>query len=308
MARQLRDAISTTSALAALIVVVAGTGTAVAATGGTFILGKANSARTTTTLTNSKGIALTLKSPSGSPALAVNTTKKVARLNSDLLDNLDSTKLQRRVTGVCTGVLGIQSIRSTGGVVCSKAHTALFTTPNTTSDYVVPAGVHKLFVRAQGGGSGGGGGTAVSDGGGGGGGALLEVVVDVTPGETLGVHVGEGGAGGPVGNNGTAGGGSGLIRGIDFVFGVGNGNAGFAGGSGSCAPGGGGVGGTAQPVTSGGVVTIGGGDGGDGSDGSCNTGGLGGHRGFAGGGGNGGGLNLPGEAGIGGYVLIEAIG
>lgn len=68
------------------------TGTAYAATGGTFLLGKANSAGATTSLTNSAGTALSLNSKTGTAPLKVNHTTKVTNLNSDQLDGLDSTK------------------------------------------------------------------------------------------------------------------------------------------------------------------------------------------------------------------------
>jgi len=71
---------------------VLGTGTAVAATGGTFLLGKSNSASTPTSLTNSSGTALVLNSKSGTSPLKVNSTTKATNLNSDQLDGLDSTK------------------------------------------------------------------------------------------------------------------------------------------------------------------------------------------------------------------------
>jgi hypothetical protein len=80
-------------------------GTAVAATGGTFILGKSNSADSVSTLTSSAGSALSLRSPAGSAPLQVNRRVKVERLNADLLDGIDSTGLARlgkRNTGALT--------------------------------------------------------------------------------------------------------------------------------------------------------------------------------------------------------------
>lgn len=70
-------------------------GAAYAATGGTFLLGKANSASTTTTLTNSAGTALALASKAGAAPLKVNSSTKVSLLNVDKLDNLDSTQFAR---------------------------------------------------------------------------------------------------------------------------------------------------------------------------------------------------------------------
>lgn len=76
-----------------------GTGTAVAATGGTFLLGKSNSASTPTSLTNSSGTALVLNSKSGTPPLKVNNTTKATNLNADQLDGIDSTKFARADVG-----------------------------------------------------------------------------------------------------------------------------------------------------------------------------------------------------------------
>ena len=311
MARRFRDAVTATSALAALIIAVGATGTAVAATGGTFILGKSNSATTLTTLSNTKGTALSLKAPSGSPALAVSNTNKVARLNADLLDGLNSSQLQRRVSGTCAGVLAIQGIGTGGGATCSKNQLAMFTADGS---YVVPAGVHKLYVRAQAGGSGGGGGAAAASGGGGGSGNELEVLIDVTPGETLGVTVGTGGPGGAAGQAGTSGTGSGINRGVNAVFVTLSGDHGTAAfNPGTCFAGGGGAGNQAAsslPADPG-VLTLGGEDGVYGGNGTCGAGafgGQGGHHGFAGGGGKGGDENAAGEAGLPGYVLIEVVG
>jgi hypothetical protein len=61
-------------------------GTAVAATGGTFILGKANTATSTTSLTNSKGTALSLSSTATTPPLKVSNSVQVPNLNASELD------------------------------------------------------------------------------------------------------------------------------------------------------------------------------------------------------------------------------
>ena len=66
-------------------------GTAVAATGGTFILGKANTATNTTALTNSKGTALSLSSASTAPPLKVSSSVQVPNLNASELDGQTST-------------------------------------------------------------------------------------------------------------------------------------------------------------------------------------------------------------------------
>lgn len=75
----------TAFAAGAIFALVIGGGSAVAATGGKFILGKSNTADATSTLTNKNGTALSLKSGRG-PALKVNNGRKVVNLNADKLD------------------------------------------------------------------------------------------------------------------------------------------------------------------------------------------------------------------------------
>ncbi len=86
---------TTTFAMGAVTALVLGSGTAYAATGGSFILGKSNSAGATSTLTNPNGTALTLNSKAGTPPLRVNRSTKVPNLNSDRLDGLDQSRFAR---------------------------------------------------------------------------------------------------------------------------------------------------------------------------------------------------------------------
>jgi hypothetical protein len=89
-------------------------GTAYAATGGTFLLGKSNSATTTTSLTNSAGTALKLTSKSGYPPLSVGTNKLlVPYLNSDLLDGLSSASFLRSTAKAADANL-LDGVDSTG--------------------------------------------------------------------------------------------------------------------------------------------------------------------------------------------------
>jgi hypothetical protein len=89
----------------ALFLVLSG-GAAIAATGGNFILGKANTASSQTSLsapitgkslqvtntsTGAGATALGLNTASGHPPFAVNSGTKVAKLNADMLDGSDST-------------------------------------------------------------------------------------------------------------------------------------------------------------------------------------------------------------------------
>jgi hypothetical protein len=87
--------ISHATVVAYLALFMAMGGTAAAATGGTFVLGKRNDASTVSTLSSSTGTPLLLRSPKGAAPLAVNRAVKVDHLNADLLDGLDSTGLLR---------------------------------------------------------------------------------------------------------------------------------------------------------------------------------------------------------------------
>lgn len=72
-------------------------GTAVAATGGTFVLGKDNKASKTSTLASRAGAPLTLDAPRGRAPMRVNSTRRVARLNADLLDGLHGRAFARKL-------------------------------------------------------------------------------------------------------------------------------------------------------------------------------------------------------------------
>ncbi len=60
-----------------------------AANGGPMLLGKSNKATKVTKLKNSKGVALSLKSKTGTAPLQVNSSTTVAKLSADLLDGAD---------------------------------------------------------------------------------------------------------------------------------------------------------------------------------------------------------------------------
>lgn len=81
--------------LSLLAVVIAMSGTAIAATGGSFILGKVNAEKTMSSLKNTAGIPLSLQALSGFAPLAVNSSEKVSNLNADLLDGVDSSQFVR---------------------------------------------------------------------------------------------------------------------------------------------------------------------------------------------------------------------
>lgn len=81
---------------AALLVGAANLG-AFAATGGPLLLGKGNTATKTTKLkTTGNGPALGLKTKASAPPLKVSSSKKVAKLNADLVDGVDSETLRTK--------------------------------------------------------------------------------------------------------------------------------------------------------------------------------------------------------------------
>lgn len=84
--------------LAALILVGGANVAAYAATGGSFLLGKSNTASRVTLLSRTRtGPVLSLHAKSsGSAPLTTNARGRVANLNADELDGLDSTSLQNR--------------------------------------------------------------------------------------------------------------------------------------------------------------------------------------------------------------------
>jgi hypothetical protein len=80
-----------------LALIVGGSGLASAATGGDFILGRANHETTTAALANSRGTPLSLAAPAGRAPLAVNRTGMVKNLNAQYTGGL--TAAQLRATG-----------------------------------------------------------------------------------------------------------------------------------------------------------------------------------------------------------------
>ncbi|MSW42680.1 MAG: hypothetical protein F2842_10750, partial [Actinobacteria bacterium] len=91
--------------------VVAMSGSAIAATGGTFILGRSNTATATTILSNTAGTPLSLKAKSGRAPLAVNSSVLVPKLNADLLDGLHSGAfLRSKATAANASKLGGQTL------------------------------------------------------------------------------------------------------------------------------------------------------------------------------------------------------
>ena len=322
----MRIRISPAAVVGTTALVVALSGTAVAATGGSFVLGHINKTTSNTVINNSKGTALVLAAKKGIAPFGVNGNRvKVPSLNADLLDGIDSAKLQLRVVGQC-GSTGISAVSATGAVTCMTSHHLIFTSG--IASFTVPAGVTQIQLTARGaGGSGGSSGTTahLGRGGAGGQGGETETLVSVSAGQKFSVTVGAGGLA-PTGTStdGVAGGSSTVIlspstdatkfAAVAAGGGAGAGAAlctathGAAGGNGGGAP---------APTGPGalGLIHATGSDGTDaGTDAStdgCASGGVGGGAGYAGSGGDGG---QPGttaaiaaEAGMSGLVEVTLL-
>ena len=75
--------------LAALLLAMSGT--AVAATGGDFLLGKSNTATSVSSLTNSKGTALSLTAGPTAPPLTVSNNALIPKLNASFVGNIPAS-------------------------------------------------------------------------------------------------------------------------------------------------------------------------------------------------------------------------
>lgn len=116
-----------------VVLLVMTTGTTYAATGGHFVLGKANKAKTPSVLANDgKGPALRLKTKRSTPNLSVSNKVKIKRLNADLLDGLTAADLQRRISGSCPAGQAVTSVSAGGQVACAPTGLARSTVVNAT--------------------------------------------------------------------------------------------------------------------------------------------------------------------------------
>jgi hypothetical protein len=95
---------------------IALSGTAYAATGGTFILGKANAAGAVSSLTNTAGTALRLSSKAGTPPLSVTSTVQVPNLNASLLGGNPASSFVQGGGRVSSAVSTLNN-QSTGFIV-----------------------------------------------------------------------------------------------------------------------------------------------------------------------------------------------
>jgi hypothetical protein len=117
-------------------------GTAVAATGGSFILGKPNTATTVTSLSNTKGTALGLSSTSTTPPMTVSNSVQVPKLNaSELGGHPASAFLGVNGTAANSSELGGQPasdyMTGTGQIAIDTATVA----SGTATDVTVPGSV-----------------------------------------------------------------------------------------------------------------------------------------------------------------------
>jgi hypothetical protein len=126
-------------------------GTAVAATGGTFVLGRANSATTPTSLTNGgSGPVLALSTRTGQVPLAVSAVAgKATNLNADKLDGLDSSQIQRRTNVACPSGQAVTAITAAGGVTCAAVSSGQAPAPNTTLARDKGFAISDLQLRAD---------------------------------------------------------------------------------------------------------------------------------------------------------------
>ncbi len=94
-------------------------GVAYAATGSSLVLGRINTASTTTVIQGGSLPVLSLRSSAATAVpLAVNGTGRVANLNADRIDSLDSTQLQRRVAASCPPGQAMTGITAAGAPIC----------------------------------------------------------------------------------------------------------------------------------------------------------------------------------------------
>ncbi len=183
--------------------------------------------------------------------------------------------------------------------------------------WTVPQGVTQVRVRVIGGGGGGGGGSSSFSGGGGGAGGFAQAVVQITPGTTVPVTIGQGGTGGQPGQTGSGGGSStfGGILGATGGGGGGSNNPFSQGGAGGVGQANGsvqnpltqfggygtdGYTGTTAPAGAGGASAMGGGGRGASGGGAAANGQA---SGSGGGGAYGG--SVPGGQGANGLVIVE---
>ena len=94
----MRFRVTYANVVSTLALILALSGTAYAANGGSLILGRGNSASALTGVSNSRGVAFSFRSKTGSAPFTVNgNSNKVSSLNADKVDGLDSTQLRGQI-------------------------------------------------------------------------------------------------------------------------------------------------------------------------------------------------------------------
>lgn len=84
----------------------------------TVLTGSAGAAAQLRIRNTGQGPALEALVRSGVPPFKVNSNARVANLNADELDGVDSAALQRRVTGTCALGAAVRNVAADGGVTC----------------------------------------------------------------------------------------------------------------------------------------------------------------------------------------------
>ncbi|WP_370249087.1 hypothetical protein [Nocardioides sp.] len=131
---RLRGALAVVGAAVALVAGV--DAVSYAATGKPLLLGRANKAPATTTLT-APGTPLSLKGAAARPPLKVNSSTKVRRLNADLLDGLDAAALRTTARVFTRSLTDVTATTTTvpiapGSYLVSYSHYFPVTTLGTT--------------------------------------------------------------------------------------------------------------------------------------------------------------------------------
>ena len=136
-----RPSPATALSIAALVIAMSGTG--YAATGGTFILGRANHETSTATLADSKGTPLALSAPARKAPLTVNRNVMVKNLNAQYLGGLTATGLAE------TGGQGFTAPGTSAPITSTPAIVAS-TGPLHPGTYYVAATAELFVVTADG--------------------------------------------------------------------------------------------------------------------------------------------------------------
>jgi hypothetical protein len=125
--------------------VVGGIGVAAASSGGVFILGEHNAATSVTTLSNSKGSALALKSKHGTAPLTVNSSKEVKHLNAAMVGGSTASSLKSTGSSAATnfplGTVGAINTEPTAVAATAKLKKGTYyVTATATLDVPTDAG------------------------------------------------------------------------------------------------------------------------------------------------------------------------